>query len=63
VSRERVPLRVHGPFRHRNRWRLDVFENGKRTKQTYASYGEALLAAHRILTGAETFPADAVSVR
>lgn len=44
----RVPFRVHGPYRHRQQWRLDVFKNGKRTKQTFATYREALLAAHEI---------------
>lgn len=46
TARARVPFRVHGPFRHRKRWRLDIFEAGRRFKRSFATYGEAVQAAH-----------------
>jgi hypothetical protein len=58
----KVEIRVHGPYRHRKQWRLDVFDNGERSKQTFTTYKEALLAAHAILTGAETRTEFRVSV-
>lgn len=54
MTRERVPFRVHGPFQHRKRWRLDIFRDGERTKQSYGTYAEALQAAFEITTGVET---------
>lgn len=54
MTRSRVPVRVHGPWLHRKRWRLDVFVNGERYKRSFATYGAALLAAHEIATGVET---------
>lgn len=51
MSRERVPFRVHGPFRHRSQWRLDIFENGTRYKRSFATYAEALMEAHRLMVG------------
>jgi len=52
--RKRVLLRVHGPWHHRNQWRIEIFVKGKRTRRSYSSYSEALLAAHAIATGMET---------
>ena len=48
MKRGRVPFRVHGPFQHRSRWRLDIFENGRRYKRSFGSYGEALEAAREL---------------
>lgn len=41
----RVSFRVHGPYLHRRQWRLDIRENGKRFKISYANYAEAVQAA------------------
>jgi len=49
----RVPLRVHGPYRHRRQWRLDIHRDGRRSKQSFVTYAEALVAARQILTGGE----------
>jgi len=51
TARARVPFRVHGPFRHRTRWRLDVFDNGRRYKRSFATYDEAIRAAHDLTAG------------
>ena len=50
-KRARVELRIHGPYRHRQQWRLDVFDRGKRSKRSFSTYAEALFAAHALLTG------------
>lgn len=46
----KVEFRIHGPYRHRRQWRLDIFDQGKRSKMNFVSYREALLAAHETLT-------------
>ncbi len=47
----RVPFRVHGPYLHRQRWRLDVFDHGERRKLSFATYAEALLAVAAMASG------------
>src|SRR5579871_6895498 len=41
--------RVHGPYRHYNRWRLVVDKGGEREKLTFASEREALQRKEELL--------------
>lgn len=55
----RVARRVHGPYQHRQRWRVEVWEYGKRTaRPSYATYAEALQAARSIQIGGGTTQCD-----
>ena len=47
----RVPFRVHGPYQHRSRWRLDVYDHGRRYKRSFATYAEAIRAANDLTSG------------